>query len=508
MKHLLITCLICLSACRVFALGGIYGDITFAGSVYVTNDLAAAPDVYATPRLSGSWTNHGSIAWYRLAATNRNGRSAWSYSAAGVTCNVSTNAWAATNSVTLTWSNEVAGASGWMLQRRETTNATPDPTAVTNDASWPLWQALPPNIQSRTDTGTADWTTNSAPVMSTWGRTPVYPWTDVDRAATVTGVQSGLVATAWQNPAAAADWTWTSNGREITLTGYSGPNAVMIPDMLDGLPVTGFGDVFYSNTDITSVGGGANIKAVGDYAFDSFGALSSVSLPACTTVGDYAFNTCGALSSVSLPACTTVGTAAFASCVSLSSVSLPACTTVGIAAFSDCGSLSSVTFGQNAPAPAANVFDYSTPTIYVSNPHATGWGDTWNGRPVVRAASMPDIANHNTDGTAHADIRALIPTNAAPEWISTTNYAAAITLTNLLERPQYLYATGAVSVAITGLRSPLPLYLVVRGPTSVAFPGNAHYVGGSAWQTNMSNHILVWSYGTNLYVNPITTSED
>ena len=61
----------------------------------------------------------------------------------------------------------------------------------------------------------------------------------------------------WQNPAAAADWTWTSNGREITLTSYSGPNAVVIPDMLDGLPVTGFGGIFGGNPDITSVGGGA-----------------------------------------------------------------------------------------------------------------------------------------------------------------------------------------------------------------------------------------------------------
>jgi len=67
--------------------------------------------------------------------------------------------------------------------------------------------------------------------------------------------------------------------------------------------------------------------------------------------------------------------------------------------------LNSVTFGQNAPAPAVDVFTGSTPTIYVSNPHATGWGDTWNGRPVVRAASMADIASHNTDGTAHPDIR-------------------------------------------------------------------------------------------------------
>jgi len=176
---------------------------------------------------------------------------------------------------------------------------------------------------------------------------------------------AALGATAWQNPPAASDWTWTSNGREITLTGYSGPNAVVIPDMLDGLPVTGFGGVFSSRMDITSVGGGANIKAVGSDAFFVCENLNSVSLPACTTVDNYAF--------------------------------------------SGCGNLNSVTFGQNAPALAENVFEYATPTIYVSNPHATGWGDTWHGRPVVRAASMADIARHNTDGSAHADIRALIP---------------------------------------------------------------------------------------------------
>jgi len=255
---------------------------------------------------------------------------------------------------------------------------------------------------------------------------------DLDNPHEVTpeqiGIQSTLIETAWQNPANAADWTWTSNGREITLTGYSGPNAVVIPDMLDGLPVTGFGGIFAENMNITSVGGGANIKAVGDSAFSWCEALTSVSLPACTTVGnyafswcealtsvslpacttvgiaafeacwslnsvslpactmvgDYAFSWCGSLNSVSLPACTTVGAGAFDSCGSLNSVSLPACTTVGDYAFQYCGALNSVTFGQNAPAQAEGVFDYSAPTIYVSNPHATGWGDTWNGRPVVR----------------------------------------------------------------------------------------------------------------------------
>ena len=298
------------------------------------------------------------------------------------------------------------------------------------------------------------------------GETALQPsWAEtgtVLRATEVIGAQSNLIATAWQNPAAAADWTWTSNGREITLTGYSGPNAVVIPDMLDGLPVTGFGGIFNGNRDITSVGGGANIKAVGDSAFFGCVSLSTVSLPACTTIGDYAFDICRALSSVSLPACTTVGDSAFSGCLNLITVllpactavgleaffgcgnlitiPLPACTTVGADAFYDCGALSSVTFGQNAPAQAANVFELSTPTIYVSNPHATGWGDTWNGRPVVRAASMADIASHNADGTAHPDIRQAIdaipipPTNAIAGWLvwdSGSNVYWRVTATNL-----------------------------------------------------------------------------
>ena len=76
----------------------------------------------------------------------------------------------------------------------------------------------------------------------------------------------------------------------------------------------------------------------------------------------------------------------------------------------------------------------------MSNPHATGWGDTWNGRPVVRAASMADIASHNADGTAHPDIRQAIdaipipPTNAIAGWLvwdSGSNVYWRVTATNL-----------------------------------------------------------------------------
>lgn len=127
-------------------------------------------------------------------------------------------------------------------------------------------------------------------------------------------------------------------------------------------------------------------------------------------------------------------------------------------------------------------------------PLATNSVPVTNIYPQARSA---DIAAHAADETALA----------APEWIGITNLAAAVTITNSYERPVYLYATGTVSVAFSGLRTPMPLYLVLRGPDSLTFPG-AYYIGGGTWQTNMSNHFVVWTYGTNLFVNPVTASED
>jgi hypothetical protein len=122
---------------------------------------------------------------------------------------------------------------------------------------------------------------------------------------------------------------------------------------------------------------------------------------------------------------------------------------------------------------------------------------------VAALPTFPALNASNNADRAYADAAV----NAAPAWIGITNLAAAVTITNSFERPVYLYSTGTVAVAFSGLRTPMPLYLVLRGPDSLTFPG-AYYVGGGSWQTNMSNHFVVWQYGTNLYVNPVTASED
>lgn len=119
-----------------------------------------------------------------------------------------------------------------------------------------------------------------------------------------------------------------------------------------------------------------------------------------------------------------------------------------------------------------------------------------------------DVTAPVVDRPARADIVVLQNQTNAPLWLAQTNTELTITLTNDMERPQYLYATGAVSLAFSGLRPPQPFYLIVHGPDSLSFPVGTHFIGGATWQTNQANHFIVWQFGTNLFCNPITTSEN
>jgi hypothetical protein len=249
------------------------------------------------------------------------------------------------------------------------------------------------------------------------------------------------IATAWQNPASATNWTWTSDGTQITLTGYNFISMdVVIPDTLDGLPVTGFSATIFSGvegtgTPITSVSGGKNITTIGEAAFADCDSLTSIDLPQATTIGEaafsfcdsltsidlpqattiggYAFSNCDSLTSIDLPQATTIGGLAFANCDSLTSIDLPQATTIGVSAFANCTSLTSIVWGQNSPTEPAGLY-YGIPanqvTNYVTNPTATGWGATFGGMPVMR---MPIEAKEATIGTVISITSTTTGTNTA-----------------------------------------------------------------------------------------------
>lgn len=70
----------------------------------------------------------------------------------------------------------------------------------------------------------------------------------------------------------AQDYTYTTNGGAITITGYSGPGGtVTIPSTINGLPVTSIGNsAFYNKIFLTNnVTIGNSVNSIGYYAFGS-----------------------------------------------------------------------------------------------------------------------------------------------------------------------------------------------------------------------------------------------
>jgi hypothetical protein len=103
---------------------------------------------------------------------------------------------------------------------------------------------------------------------------------------------------------ASGQWKYVLEGGDAVLTGYvEEPSGdLVIPDELDGYPVTVIGDYVFSYCrNITSVVVPDGVTSIGDWAFRACVALTSVIIPdSVLNIGD-AFSACIRLVGVTLP---------------------------------------------------------------------------------------------------------------------------------------------------------------------------------------------------------------
>ena len=191
-----------------------------------------------------------------------------------------------------------------------------------------------------------------------------------------------LAATAQQS----GDFTYSSDGSTITITGYTGPGgAVTIPATITGLPVTTIGDHAFASSGLTSVTIPGSVTTIGDDAF-AFSGLTSVTIPgSVTSIAGGAFFECSSLTNVTISnGLASIGNAAFHTCFYLTSVTIPnTVTNIGSYAFYYCIRLKGVFFKGNAPGGVdPTVFYNASPTVYYL-PGSTGWGATFDGVPAL-----------------------------------------------------------------------------------------------------------------------------
>jgi len=207
----------------------------------------------------------------------------------------------------------------------------------------------------------------------------------------------------------AGDFGFDATSGEIT--SYTGTNKVVVlPYEINGVPVVALGNsAFAANNVVKTIKASKTLTTLGEYAF-SYSSLTSLDAPALTTLSNFAF-AYSSLTSLVAPSLTTISNFAFAYS-SLTSLVAPSLTTIGAEAFSECpltnlnapsltsigdnafsySVLTSIYYGGNQPTAGANIY-YGTPTnlvSYVTNPTATGWGNTFGDRPVVRLPLYAD----------------------------------------------------------------------------------------------------------------------
>ena len=110
--------------------------------------------------------------------------------------------------------------------------------------------------------------------------------------------------------------------------------------------VAGLGKCTDTNIVIPPVYKGKNVTSIGEYAFHSCDALTSITIPnSVTSIRKFAFTYCTSLTSINIPnSVVIVGRYAFYNCTGLTSVTIEnGVMSIGVAAFWGCSSLRDVT---------------------------------------------------------------------------------------------------------------------------------------------------------------------
>ena len=347
----------------------------------------------------------------------------------------------------------VTGIATGVFEQQSSLGSVTIPSSVTNIAYMAFWDCLglreiyfqgsPPSLGSDVFTYDNKATVYFSPETTGWGAT-----------------YGGLPTALW----VPFTCTTNSNNATVTITGYTGlGGAVIIPNMINGYPVTSIADnAFENNTTLTSVTIPGSVTNIGQWAFGSCFSLMGIYFqgnppslgedvfnddelatvyylptPGTTIWGatfgglptalwepfTYATNSDNATVTITgytgpggtvtvpgtingLPV-TGIGTNAFTSNVFVSALQITnvlipnTVTNLGDGAFQMCCNLAGVYFQGNPPSLGTNVFTGDDMATAYFLPATTGWGATFGGLPTASWLTI----NGGTDGGDYSNLQ-------------------------------------------------------------------------------------------------------
>ena len=171
-----------------------------------------------------------------------------------------------------------------------------------------------------------------------------------------------------------SDLTFSTTNGKVAIT-YCDRNAIgelVIPDTIEGNPVTSIGDgSFYLCLGLTHITIPNSITYIGEQAFRACMSLTSITIPdSVISIGKSAFSGCRNLTRINIPDnVASIGGYAFLQCHRLTTITIPeGVTSIGNSVFRECKSLTSITIGNAITSIGSDAFFQCTSltTIVVS----------------------------------------------------------------------------------------------------------------------------------------------
>lgn len=197
---------------------------------------------------------------------------------------------------------------------------------------------------------------------------------------TIAGDQLTVTLPAGAEPATAYLWHGTVShftyiihpADNVKITGYAGPDAVVIPETIGGLPVVEVGlNAFQNQSSLTSVSIPETVTTLADYSFAGCIGLTNITIPdSVTLIGSHAFDGCAGLTAIDLGGgVTSIGFGAFQGCINLTGANIPdSVTNLGGNAFFNCPGLQAITIGSGVTSIGVATFQGCTGLITIDIP--------------------------------------------------------------------------------------------------------------------------------------------
>jgi len=207
--------------------------------------------------------------------------------------------------------------------------------------------------------------------------------------------------------------TYTTTDGKVTITDCNKAAAgeLVIPETIEGNPVTSIGELAFSDCFyLREIKMPNSVVSIGNQAFARCFDLEKITIPnGIVSIGEKVFFQCVSLKSITIPdSVTSIKRGAFERCLSLDSITIPkGVTSIGDGAFQN-SSLNFIIFKGKAPSVGRDVFKF-LPRVdaYVSAEARSSFGDYWNGLS-IKVGDGPPNPEPLEDDTSNAEATILL----------------------------------------------------------------------------------------------------